>query len=41
MMRVLLLARLEVLPLAKKKAKGFNTAVICEVTGLAEVEGLD
>jgi len=25
------------------KAKGFNTAVICEVTGLAEaeVEGLD
>ena len=27
----------------KMKAKGFNTAVICEVTGLseAEVEGLD
>ena len=27
----------------KMKAKGFNTAVICEITGLseAEVEGLD
>jgi hypothetical protein len=39
MMRELLLAKLG----AKMKAKGFNTAVICEVTGLseAEVEGLD